>query len=85
MESGYWTPHHEMFDIGRTTSEAITKFKSGTPAKECGGDAMFDNGNGALMRIAPVAFTFLIALISLKKPKPLKNIRKLPMHIRVLW
>ncbi|MES1041334.1 ADP-ribosylglycohydrolase family protein [Peribacillus simplex] len=56
MESGYWTPHHEMFDIGRTTSEAIIKFKNGTPASECGGNAMFDNGNGALMRIAPVAF-----------------------------
>ncbi|WP_350301062.1 ADP-ribosylglycohydrolase family protein [Peribacillus frigoritolerans] len=56
MESGYWTPHHEMFDIGRTTSEAIIKFKNGTPAPECGGNAMFDNGNGALMRIAPVAF-----------------------------
>lgn len=56
MESGYWTPHHEMFDIGRTTSEAIIKFKNGAPAPECGGNAMFDNGNGALMRVAPMAF-----------------------------
>lgn len=56
MESGYWTPHHEMFDIGITTSDAIAKFKKGKPAQECGGTGMFDNGNGALMRIAPVAF-----------------------------
>lgn len=76
MESGYWTPHHEMFDIGRTTSEAIIKFKNGAPAPECGGNAMFDNGNGALMRIAPVAFILINNFNFIEKSKPLKSIRK---------
>ncbi|WP_458353531.1 ADP-ribosylglycohydrolase family protein [Peribacillus frigoritolerans] len=73
MESGYWTPHHEMFDIGRTTSEAIIKFRNGTPAPECGGDAMFDNGNGALMRIAPVAFILFNSFNFIEKTQTIKK------------
>lgn len=55
-EKGYWTPHGQMFDIGRTTDEAISRFKNGTPPSECGGISEYDNGNGALMRISPVVF-----------------------------
>ncbi|MCY9004374.1 ADP-ribosylglycohydrolase family protein [Peribacillus frigoritolerans] len=73
MESGYWTPHHEMFDIGRTTSEAIIKFKNGAPAPECGGNAMFDNGNGALMRIAPVAFILINNFNFIEKIQTIKK------------
>ncbi len=54
---GYWTPYGEMFDIGIATSEAIRRYKSGLPKEEWGGSAEYDNGNGALMRIAPLAFT----------------------------
>ncbi|MCY9021131.1 ADP-ribosylglycohydrolase family protein [Priestia megaterium] len=53
---GYWTPYGEMFDIGIATSEAIRRYKSGLPKEEWGGSAEYDNGNGALMRIAPLAF-----------------------------
>ncbi|WP_330502075.1 ADP-ribosylglycohydrolase family protein [Peribacillus frigoritolerans] len=73
MESGYWTPHHEMFDIGRTTSEAIIKFKNGAPAPECGGNAMFDNGNGALMRVAPVAFILINNFNFIEKIQTIKK------------
>ena len=45
-----------MFDIGIATSEAIRRYKSGLPKEEWGGSAEYDNGNGALMRIAPLAF-----------------------------
>lgn len=55
--NGYWTPYGEMFDIGIATSEAIRRYKSGFPKEEWGGSAEYDNGNGALMRIAPLAFT----------------------------
>lgn len=44
-----------LFDIGRTTSAALRRFKQGMPAEECGGSAERDNGNGSLMRILPVA------------------------------
>ena len=54
---GYWTPYGEMFDIGIATSEAIRRYKSGLPKEEWGGKGEYDNGNGALMRIAPLAFT----------------------------
>ena len=55
-EDGYMTAHGEMFDIGRTTLTAIRKFTCGTPALECGGSGEYDNGNGSLMRILPLAF-----------------------------
>ncbi|MGG1319353.1 ADP-ribosylglycohydrolase family protein [Priestia megaterium] len=55
--NGYWTPYGEMFDIGIATSEAIRRYKSGLPKEEWGGKGEYDNGNGALMRIAPLAFT----------------------------
>ena len=31
--------------------------RCGTPARKCGGKGERDNGNGALMRILPLAFT----------------------------
>ena len=51
-----FTPHGEVFDIGRTTRQAIERYRYGTPAFECGGKGEMDNGNGALMRILPLAF-----------------------------
>lgn len=63
---GYCTPYDEMFDIGRTTLESINRFESGLKPKECGGKKEFDNGNGALMRIAPLTF-LLIEEFNFKK------------------
>lgn len=45
---GAYTPDGIVFDIGNTTSDAL---RSG-----CGRDGEWDNGNGSLMRIAPLAF-----------------------------
>lgn len=56
-DQGYWTPYGEMFDIGIATVTAIDRFKKGIPAVQCGGKTEYDNGNGALMRIAPLVFT----------------------------
>ncbi len=44
-----------LFDVGITTSRALDRLKSGTPALEAGGRGERDNGNGSLMRILPVA------------------------------
>lgn len=51
---GYLTPWGECFDIGIATSQSIERFKTGIPPELCGGDGELDNGNGALMRIAPL-------------------------------
>ncbi len=53
---GYMTPYDEVFDIGYTVSKAIRKIKLGISVKHCGCNDVFDNGNGSLMRILPLAF-----------------------------
>lgn len=55
-ERGYFTPYGEVFDIGNSTRNSIIKICAGTNPIDCGGRAEIDNGNGALMRILPVAF-----------------------------
>ena len=55
-----FTPYGKLFDIGyatHATREAIQRYAWGTPARKCGGKAEWDNGNGSLMRILPLAFT----------------------------
>ncbi|SHK70555.1 ADP-ribosylglycohydrolase family protein [Hymenobacter psychrotolerans] len=52
-----WTPHGSVFDIGITTREALHQFNrnpGGSPL--AGGTDEYSNGNGALMRILPLAF-----------------------------
>jgi ADP-ribosylglycohydrolase len=52
----YWTAHGHVFDIGFTTKYAIEKIAKGTPVALAGGTDENSNGNGALMRIAPLLF-----------------------------
>lgn len=59
MEQGYLTPFGEMFDIGITTAEAVTNYKNGVLPEHCGKTGEFDNGNGTLMRIAPIVFVVM--------------------------
>jgi ADP-ribosylglycohydrolase len=44
-----------VFDVGATTSEAIEALQSGTPPLKAGPARERDNGNGALMRVLPLA------------------------------
>lgn len=55
LETGEFTAHGNTFDVGATTADAITRFIEGTDPLECGGKGEDDNGNGSLMRIAPMA------------------------------
>ncbi len=55
-KNGYFTPFGEVFDIGNSTRDSIIKISSGKSIKDCGGRTEFDNGNGSLMRILPIAF-----------------------------
>lgn len=44
------------FDIGISTSDALSNYLHGTPALDCGCTGERDNGNGSLMRILPLAY-----------------------------
>lgn len=52
---GYLTPYGVCFDIGIGTSQAIERYLSGVSPDEAGGASEMDNGNGAIMRISPLA------------------------------
>lgn len=55
LENGFCTPHGQVFDIGDSTMEAILTFRRGEAATLCGGDQVWQNGNGSLMRILPLS------------------------------
>ncbi len=52
--NGYWSAHGSVFDIGIATSQALHRIKSGVKAELAGGNEEMSNGNGSLMRIAPL-------------------------------
>ncbi|WP_164506846.1 ADP-ribosylglycohydrolase family protein [Lapidilactobacillus bayanensis] len=56
---GAYTPFGTCFDIGLGTTEAIQRFESGIAPEACGGRGKMDNGNGAIMRLAPLVFDLL--------------------------
>ena len=57
LKESKYTPTNYVFDIGGTTLKAIARFEAHLrPASECGGNGEMDNGNGALMRMLPVAY-----------------------------
>ena len=56
LDKAKYTPHNEVFDVGRTSREAIFRFTQGVLPLRCGGASEHDNGNGALMRILPLVF-----------------------------
>jgi ADP-ribosylglycohydrolase len=56
FENAEFTAHGEVFDIGISTSRAILKLKQGLRPTESGCTDVSENGNGSLMRIAPLVF-----------------------------
>lgn len=56
MMKGEYTPYGEAFAMGNTTKQALLQFHRGKRASDCGGAGKNDNGNGALMRILPMAY-----------------------------
>ena len=51
-----YTATGEVFDIGNSTSRAIMNYGRGMEPLECGGASVYENGNGSLMRILPLAY-----------------------------
>ncbi len=81
-DTGYMTPHGKCFDIGIATNEALNRFKNGISPLKCGGDGEYDNGNGSLMRILPLAF-YTLDMSNQEKFELIHNISSLTHnHIR---
>ena len=58
-DAAHWSAHGEVFDIGGTTSNALHRIAQGDAAESAGGNGLYDNGNGSLMRILPVVIAGL--------------------------
>ena len=55
-EDGLWAVNNVVFDVGIQTGNALHAYKNGLPAGECGLLNPQGKGNGALMRVLPLAF-----------------------------
>jgi ADP-ribosylglycohydrolase len=56
FERADFTAHGKVFDIGISTNRAIIHLKQGIRPTESGCEDVSENGNGSLMRIAPLVF-----------------------------
>ncbi|HIG74704.1 MAG TPA: ADP-ribosylglycohydrolase family protein [Bacteroidetes bacterium] len=54
-DEGRYAVDERVFDIGIQTSHAFRALREGTPALDAGPDGEWDNGNGSLMRVLPLA------------------------------
>ncbi len=56
LYEGYWTPFGQSFDKGQSTINAIERLKSEVDPLSSGDNGEYNNGNGSLMRILPLAY-----------------------------
>lgn len=54
-DTGLWAVDNVVFDVGIQTSEALNVFKNGVSPEMCGNVRPDGKGNGALMRVLPLA------------------------------
>ncbi len=54
-DKGYLAVDGIVFDVGITTGRAIVALKAGVAPLDAGPDDVYDNGNGSLMRVLPLA------------------------------
>lgn len=54
-EHGYLAVDGIVFDVGNQTSAALRALRAGSPALGAGPAGEYDNGNGSLMRVLPLA------------------------------
>lgn len=59
FQENYWAPKDVAFEIGIATHNAIDRLEKGVSATESGENGEYSNGNGSLMRVAPLAFYLL--------------------------
>ena len=56
IDTAKYTATDRVFDIGFSTSQAISNYKKGINAVDCGMKGVTENGNGSLMRILPFVY-----------------------------
>ena len=56
VESAKYTPHNEVFDIGRTVLQALRNYSKDKNPMKSGINSINSNGNGSLMRILPFVY-----------------------------
>lgn len=54
-DTGAWAVQGQVFDIGSQTIVAFSRLRQGVAPAQSGGQDEFDNGNGSLMRVLPLA------------------------------
>ena len=54
-ENGLWAVDNRVYDVGVQTSMALSMYKSGGKPEDCGNIRPDGKGNGALMRVLPLA------------------------------
>lgn len=54
-DTGLWAVDNVVFDVGIQTSEALNTFRNGVSPEMCGNVRPDGKGNGALMRVLPLA------------------------------
>jgi ADP-ribosyl-[dinitrogen reductase] hydrolase len=57
--TGQYSVNGRVFDIGRTTVQALERFAASGDAQTSGDDAELASGNGSIMRLAPVPIALL--------------------------
>ncbi len=55
LDQARYTPHGVTFGIGNSTQQSIRRIRAGVALDKVGGKTERDNGNGSLMRIAPLS------------------------------
>ncbi|MGN1209475.1 MAG: ADP-ribosylglycohydrolase family protein [Duodenibacillus sp.] len=63
--AGQWTADGVVFDVGNGTRRAVERLANGCPPEEAGNTDVYSNGNGSLMRIAPL----VVCLDHLEQPQ----------------
>lgn len=56
LHFGEYTARGKVFDVGHTVLRALEKYHATKSIEECCQKSYYDNGNGALMRMLPLAF-----------------------------
>ncbi|MDR3705340.1 MAG: ADP-ribosylglycohydrolase family protein [Paludibacteraceae bacterium] len=59
LYDNYWTSNGSVFDVGFSTRQAISRLAKGAQPDLAGDNGEASNGNGSLMRIAPLLFYLL--------------------------
>jgi ADP-ribosyl-[dinitrogen reductase] hydrolase len=55
LNTGYMAVDGHVFDVGNQTARALAKLRDGVSPLESGGKGEYENGNGSLMRVLPLA------------------------------